>query len=186
MLLAAAGCTSSPTPTPPPSVAATTVAPAPPPLSQAPTVAAPPTLAAVTQPAADTSTPIGAYVTAPSEDGAPGASATMRITSAKWKTKFGPDDMKPKNGALLQLTVEYTGKTGKTIVNPGFDLTAKNAAGDSFNLAIDNSASMFSVQTITAGEKARGVVSFDAPRAPLIVKLAFGMTNTVATWQIPA
>ncbi len=132
-------------------------------------------------------TAIGATITVPSDDGADGASATMRIVSAKWQTKFSADDYsKPDNGALLLLDIEYTGKSGNTAINPMFDLSAKDAAGHTYNTTPVMAAGVSAInsQSLAVGEKARGVVAFDVPKKPITVTLTVGLDTVAARWSV--
>jgi hypothetical protein len=113
---------------------------------------------------------------------APGAArlASQEVPPASRPTEFG--DVR---GALYAVTVTIKVTSGKVDANPLY-FAARNAAGDSYDVALGATSDDLDSASVVAGQVLRGSVGFDVPRGQHIALVIYddALGPQIASWRV--
>lgn len=90
-------------------------------------------------------------------------------------------------GVEWQAMVLFVGVAGQTDVNP-LDFEARDSAGDTFDSDLGMVDSQLDSGSVTAGQRVRGLVTFDVPRGKTIRLIVYSSTAGIggqnAAWSV--
>jgi hypothetical protein len=112
----------------------------------------------------------------------------VTVTTYGWhKSGRGHYASDPENGAYLVLDVTVVGTAGKLSYNP-FYFKAKAADGSEYDTSVGSDGYFPALQSgdLAAGERARGLVTFDVPKGKTELEILDELLDKVASVSIPA
>lgn len=112
--------------------------------------------------------------------------ATLQVRRYSWQqTANGEESVAPQHNYLV-LDVVITATEGKVQVNPLYFIARTTDQTFAPTLGVDGNEPVLASAELTANEFVDGLVTFDAPRTPLIVQVNDELGRNVGELIIPA
>jgi hypothetical protein len=113
-------------------------------------------------------------------DGSKGTATITVLSAAAPSVLYQPD-----GGKLLGVTATITCTAGTLSINPLY-FSAKNAAGDTYQVALGDAQGQMDTNDLPAGQKVRGVIAFNVPAGQKLSEIILSgpLGDQLALWHL--